>query len=301
MAEKGAKGPAFEWWMISNLAVGAGFSAFVALLIPPFVTGATGNAADAGIVMAIISLAAVLGPVLGGLADKYRAHRLVVSLGVLGMALAFAMYGISAEAKAIYALDAIFMGVSVAAVSAVAPVFIVGANLPKALEAKRLTTFNLIAPVGQVLGGALLGAAAAAGGSFVQGFWLAAIVIGTVRTRGGSPACSAIAPMTGNNVAVVARLLVNSVRKMTSATAATTSTASPNALSGARLSPSQRARPEFDTAAARLSPPPNRISTPQGSRVAVSQSMSRRPVASPLGMRNSRMPAITSSGTCSSR
>jgi predicted MFS family arabinose efflux permease len=172
-----AKGPAFEWWMISNLAVGAGFSAFVALLIPPFVTGATGNAADAGIVMAIISLAAVLGPVLGGLADKYRAHRLVVSLGVLGMALAFAMYSISAEAQAIYALDAILMGVSVAAVSAVAPVFIVGANLPKALEAKRLTTFNLIAPVGQVLGGALLGAAAAAGGSFVQGFWLAAVVM----------------------------------------------------------------------------------------------------------------------------
>ena len=24
MAEKGAKGPAFEWWMISNLAIGAG-------------------------------------------------------------------------------------------------------------------------------------------------------------------------------------------------------------------------------------------------------------------------------------
>jgi predicted MFS family arabinose efflux permease len=172
-----AKGPAFEWWMISNLAMGAGFSAFVALLIPPFVTETTGNAADAGIVMAIISLAAVLGPVLGGFADKYRAHRLVVSLGVLGMALAFAMYGISAEAKAILALDAILMGVSVAAVSAVAPVFIVGAALPKALEAKRLTTFNLIAPVGQVLGGVLLGAATAAGGSFIQGFWLAGVVM----------------------------------------------------------------------------------------------------------------------------
>ena len=115
-----ATGPAFQWWMVSNLAMGAGFSAFVALLIPPFVTGATGNAADAGIVMAIISLAAVLGPVLGGFADRYRAHRLVVSLGVLGMALAFAMYAISAEAKAIYALDAILMGVSIAAVSAVA-------------------------------------------------------------------------------------------------------------------------------------------------------------------------------------
>ncbi len=41
--------------MISNLAIGAGFSAFVALLIPPYVTEATGNAAEAGIVMAIIA------------------------------------------------------------------------------------------------------------------------------------------------------------------------------------------------------------------------------------------------------
>ena len=66
----------------SSITAGAGFSVFMALLIPPYVTQATGSASAAGVVMAIISLAAVLGPVLGGLADKYRAHRLVLSLGV---------------------------------------------------------------------------------------------------------------------------------------------------------------------------------------------------------------------------
>ena len=65
-----AKGPAFEWWMFSFIAAGAGWSAFISLLIPPYVTESSGNAANAGIVMAIISLAAVLGPVLGGFADK---------------------------------------------------------------------------------------------------------------------------------------------------------------------------------------------------------------------------------------
>ena len=80
MAEKTAKGPAFEWWMFSFIAAGAGWSAFISLLIPPYITGAAGNAADAGIVMAIISLAAVLGPVLGGFADKYRAHGLVLNV-----------------------------------------------------------------------------------------------------------------------------------------------------------------------------------------------------------------------------
>jgi predicted MFS family arabinose efflux permease len=157
--------------------MGAGFSAFVALLIPPYVTESTGNAADAGVVMAVISLAAVLGPVLGGFADKHRAHRLVLCGGVLGMAVAFAAYALSAETTALYALDAILMGVSIAAVSAVAPVFIVGAGLPQALQAKRLTTFNLVAPVGQVLGGVILGAAAAAGWSYTQRFWLAGAVM----------------------------------------------------------------------------------------------------------------------------
>ncbi len=163
--------------MISNLAVGAGFSAFVALLIPPYITGITGNAADAGVIMAIISLAAILGPVLGGFADRYRAHRLITTLGVLGMAVAFFAYSFSAEANGIYALDAILMGVSVAAVSAVGPTFIVGANLSQALEARRLTTYNLVAPAGQVLGGVLLGAAAATGMGFDQRFTIAGVVL----------------------------------------------------------------------------------------------------------------------------
>jgi len=176
-ADDREKGSAFEWWMISNLAFGAGFSAFISLLIPPFVTNVTGNAADAGIIMAIISLAAVLGPVLGGFADKYRAHRLVLSLGVLGMALGFFMYSISAEAKALYALDAITLGVSVAAINAVGPVFIVGAGLSQGLLAKRLTTFNLLAPIGQVIGGAMMAAAANAGMGFDARFMIAAAVM----------------------------------------------------------------------------------------------------------------------------
>ena len=176
-SKNNGKGSSFEPWMISNIAIGAGFSAFVVLLIPPYVTDVTGNAADVGVVMAIISLAAVLGPVLGGFADKYLAHRLVMSLGVLGMALGFAAYALSAETTSLYALDAILMGVSIASVSAVAPVFIVGAGLPQALQAKRLTTFNLVAPVGQVFGGVMLAAAAAAGWSYTQRFWLAAAVM----------------------------------------------------------------------------------------------------------------------------
>ena len=171
------KGPAFEWWMVSFFAVGAGFGAFVSLLIPPFVTQATGNAADAGIVMAIVSLAVVLGPVFGSFADKYRAHRLVLNLGVFGMALGFAMYALSAANTFVAALDAIVLGASIAAISAVAPVFILSAGKSQELVAKQLTTLNLINPIGQVVGGAILAAAATAGMSFENRFWIASIVI----------------------------------------------------------------------------------------------------------------------------
>ena len=168
-------GRSFQWWMISFIAAGAGWSAFISLLIPPFVTESTGNAADAGIVMAIISLAAVLAPVLGSFADKYRAHRLVLTLGVVGMGLGFLMYSFSAEAQAIYVLDAIVLGISAAALNAVGPVFVLGANLPQKLEASRLTVLNLLQPVGQVIGGALLAAAVAASLDYSTRFLIAAV------------------------------------------------------------------------------------------------------------------------------
>lgn len=91
---------AFEWWMLSNFGMGLAYSAFVSLLIPPFVTEVTGEASSAGIVMAIIALGALLGPTLGSFADKYSAHRIVMVGGVGGMALAFVAFALSAENSA---------------------------------------------------------------------------------------------------------------------------------------------------------------------------------------------------------
>ncbi|GMQ86357.1 MAG: hypothetical protein BMS9Abin07_1931 [Acidimicrobiia bacterium] len=165
----------FEWWMLSNFAMGAGYSAFVSLLIPPYVKEITGDASAAGVVMAIIALGALLGPALGMFADKYSAHRLLLVLGVGGMALAFVMLALSSESTELFAIDAIVMGVGVAAVSAVGPVFIVGARLSQAVEAKQLTTYSLMMPTGQLVGGLLL--AAVAGWTFTQRFWLGAGVM----------------------------------------------------------------------------------------------------------------------------
>jgi predicted MFS family arabinose efflux permease len=62
-------------------------------------------------------------------------------------------------------------------VSTAAPVFVLSARLAPKLEANRLTTLNLTQPVGQMLLGAALAAAAAAGWSFPDRFYLAAAIL----------------------------------------------------------------------------------------------------------------------------
>jgi len=167
----------FEWWMLSMFALGISYSAFVSLLIPPFVTEAGGDASTAGIVMAIIALGALVGPPIGSFADRYSAHRIVMVGGIAGMALSFVAYALSADSSALYALDAILMGVSVAAVSATAPVFIVGAKLDQETEARQMTTLQLMMPSGQLVGGLIL--AGITGWSFANRFWLGAGIVAT--------------------------------------------------------------------------------------------------------------------------
>jgi MFS family permease len=161
--------------MLSMFALGISYSAFVSLLIPPYVSDSGGDASTAGIVMAIIALGALGGPPIGSFADRYSAHRIVMVGGIAGMALSFAAYALSADNSALYALDAILMGVSVAAVSATAPVFIVGAKLDQQTEAKQMTTLQLMMPAGQLIGGLIL--AGITGWSFANRFWLGAGIV----------------------------------------------------------------------------------------------------------------------------
>lgn len=161
--------------MLSMFALGISYSAFVSLLIPPFVSDSGGDASTAGIVMAIIALGALGGPPIGSFADRYSAHRIVMVGGIAGMALSFAAYALSADNSALYALDAILMGISIAAVSATAPVFIVGAKLDQQTEAKQMTTLQLMMPAGQLVGGLML--ASITDWSFASRFWLGAGIV----------------------------------------------------------------------------------------------------------------------------
>ncbi len=83
----------FESWMVSNIAAGAATLSFIVLLIPPFITQVTGSAVRAGIVLAVIGLAALTGPYIGRLADRRQSHRALYS--PFGISLCFALMTIA--------------------------------------------------------------------------------------------------------------------------------------------------------------------------------------------------------------
>ncbi|MGI9594851.1 MAG: MFS transporter [Acidimicrobiales bacterium] len=162
--------------MLTMFAVGAGAQAFVSLLVPAFMIEVTGDPSSTGLVMAAIALGSLAAPPLGRLADKHSAHRLVLIAGVFGMAISLALFALSTERATIYALDALLMGVSVAAVSATGPVLIISANLSQEVEARQMTSLQLMLPAGQLIGGLIL--AAVASWSFDARFWLGAGFLG---------------------------------------------------------------------------------------------------------------------------
>ena len=176
-AHSPAGGRRVQAWMSSWIAVGAAQDAVLPILIPAYVIAVTGSASYSGVVMGVLMLTGALGPALGRLADRYRAHRVVLVLGNFGLALACVAYGLSSERDAILILDAVLLGASISAVSTVAPVFVLSARLEPKLEANRLTTLNLTQPVGQMLLGGALAAAAAARWSFPARFYLAAAIL----------------------------------------------------------------------------------------------------------------------------
>ena len=74
---KDSGGWGLEWWYNAHFAYGAIQTIFIPMLIPTFVKEMTGSATKVGIAMALIGLGGLVAPVIGGLADKFRAIRCI--------------------------------------------------------------------------------------------------------------------------------------------------------------------------------------------------------------------------------
>ena len=146
-----------EWWYNAHFTYGIIQMVFIPILIPTFVLEATGKASLAGLLMAIIGLGGLAAPVIGGLADKYRAHRIAQLGGLLAFALGGVLFAFAGEILPIYYLGSICLGIGSATLLMINPTFIVGASFSPASEALRLTRLNQILIVGQLVAGLGLG------------------------------------------------------------------------------------------------------------------------------------------------
>ncbi|MBV9728558.1 MAG: MFS transporter [Pseudonocardiales bacterium] len=168
----------FEWWMTSNLALGLAFNCFLPVLLPSYVLSAGGTATDVWVTMSMAGLFALLGPSIGRLAGRHRAHRLVQVLGLLGMAVGLVALALSHGDSLSIVLAIAVMGIGAAAVAVVAPMFILASILPTDFQARQLTWLQLNLDLGKIMGGLLLGAMATEKLSFPAQFLFGGLGLG---------------------------------------------------------------------------------------------------------------------------
>jgi MFS family permease len=168
----------FEWWMTSNLALGLAFNCFLPVLLPSYVLSAGGTTTDVWVAMSMAGLFALLGPSIGRLAERHRAHRLVQVLGLLGMSSGLVALALSHGDSLSIVLAIAVMGIGAAAVAVAAPMFILASDLPADFQSLQLTWLQLNLDLGKIAGGLLLGTMATQKLSFSAQFLLGGVVLG---------------------------------------------------------------------------------------------------------------------------
>ena len=163
-----------EWWYNAHFTYGAIQTVFIPILVPTYVKEMTGSATKVGIAMAIIGFGGLAAPVIGGLADKFRAHRWAQLAGLLAYALGSIVFAFSGETYALHIVGAAFFGIGSATLLMINPAFVVSGGFETEEEAKRLTRLNQSVFVGSLIAGLLLAELTSLGLSFSTRFFVAA-------------------------------------------------------------------------------------------------------------------------------
>ena len=143
-----------ERWYISYALLGMCSAGLVPILMP-LVVSRTGGAADIGLVMAAFSLGGLTAPFWGGLADRFRLHRRLLTGGLVGAGLGAALFPFSPSLSRQIGL-ALLSGIGLAAASTVANLFIVEVH-PESEWDARIGWLQTFYGSGQVVGLVLAG------------------------------------------------------------------------------------------------------------------------------------------------
>jgi len=146
-----------EWiepWYLVYALMGVVVAGLLPVLIP-LIVNKSGNAGQVGLVVAALSLGGLTSPLWGGLADRYRAHRILLAGGMLFSSLGLAVFAFTRQPP-IWTLLAIIAGLGSASAATVANLFVVEAH-PQAEWDERIGWLQTFYGLGQVAGLLLAG------------------------------------------------------------------------------------------------------------------------------------------------
>jgi DHA1 family tetracycline resistance protein-like MFS transporter len=138
-----------EPWYLAYGLLGVTAAGIVPILLPLTVNRGS-NAASIGLVMAALNLGGMTAPLWGSLSDRFRLHRLLLTLGLLGTAAGLFVFPFVTSLLPWLAL-AFLQGVGIASASTVANLFVVEAH-PKEEWDERIGWLQTLYGIGQVVG-----------------------------------------------------------------------------------------------------------------------------------------------------
>ena len=142
-----------ETWYLAYALLGATVAGLVPILVPLRVS--RGGMAQVGLVMAAVNLGGLTAPLWGGLADRYRLHRWLLTGGLAVAAAGLAAFALTTQPIAWLGL-ALLQGIGAAAAATVANLFVVEAH-PRVEWDERIGWLQTFYGGGQVLGLLLAG------------------------------------------------------------------------------------------------------------------------------------------------
>ncbi|SEG27739.1 MFS transporter [Vibrio hangzhouensis] len=159
-----------EGWFSAHFAYGIVQIVFIPMMVPSFILARTGSATQAGLAMGLFGLAGLFAPLIGMLADKFKAHRLAQLFGMVAYLIAGASFLVAGENFALMAIGSIFFGTGSAILLMLNPVFITFAGYDAKTEAMKLGRMAQVLIIGSLLSGVALASVTNMGWSYEARF-----------------------------------------------------------------------------------------------------------------------------------
>ena len=167
--------------LISSISIGTGLIQASTVFVPAFVIVALSfSTANASLMlMPIVATMAVGAPIIGKLLDRFGSRNIMIT-GAITMMVGLFMMGMFSRSFYLFILAGILVGIGMSTAIGSPPRYIMLIESPPKERASGQALINILTSVGQLMGGALIGAVIGSYAGKIGGYELAYLCIGFV-------------------------------------------------------------------------------------------------------------------------